>query len=283
MKFLGRFIFGLLVMVAGLNVFLFSYVDMTASYLLKYGNQAIEAESDTFFKSIYGYYDNNYLIDEDIDGDYDFRLWAFVGSNTTENHIRIQIENKAGLELPENYFIRLTLTGDETVDVLFQDTQSKYWHASSLNLKALLAEQESYIDIIDLQLIKTEEVTTNDETETVETILYDYPDTLLLAAADMDILALTENNTEAQMLALGYTKGTVHDFFKEFQFILWRNIAIFIVIVGLLTYLLFFRKRRYTTHSVINSKEPVVRENLNIKAIEEIQAVDEQENNASEK
>jgi hypothetical protein len=283
MKFLGRFIFGLLVMVAGLNVFLFSYVDMTASYLLKYGNQAIEAESDTFFKSIYGYYDNDYLIDEDIVGDYNFRLWAFVGSNTTENHIRIQIKNKDGLTLPENYFIRLTLEGDETIDILFQDTQSKYWHASSLNLKAFLAEQSEYLDIVDLQIIESEEVTVDNDTETVETILYDFPGALLLASEDMDILALAEDNTEAQMLALGYTKGTVHDFFKEYQYILWRNVTIFIVIVGLLTYLLFFRKRRYTTHSVINSKEPVIRENLNTKAIEEIKSVDSDENNNPEK
>lgn len=283
MKFLGRFIFGLLVMVAGLNVFLFSYVDMTASYLLKYGNQAIEQESDTFFRSIYGYYTQDYLIDEEIDAEYDFRLWAFVGSNTTENHIRIQIQNKAGLTLPENYFIRLFFENDVKVDVYFQDTQSKYWHASSLNLKALLADQENYVDILDLQLIESELVTVGNETETVETILYDFDGTVLLSKDDMDVLTLAEENTEAQMLALGYVKGTVHDFFKEYQYILWRNVAIFVVIVGLLTYLLFFRKKRYTTHSVINSKEPVIRENLNIKAIEEIKAVDEVENKDTEK
>lgn len=270
-------------MVAGLNVFLFSYVDMTASYLLKYGNQAIEQESDTFFRSIYGYYTDDYLIDEQIDGDYDFRLWAFVGSNTSENHIRIQIQNKDGLTLTENYFIRLFFENDVKVDVYFQDTQSKYWHASSLNLKALLADQENYEDILDLQLIESEMVTVGNETEAVETILYDFDGSLLLSKDDMDVLALAEENSEAQMLALGYIKGTVHDFFKEYQYILWRNVSIFIVIVGLLTYLLFFRKKRYTTHSVINSKEPVIRENLNIKAIEEIKAVDEVENKDTEK
>ncbi len=277
MKFLGRFVFGLLVMLAGLNVFLYSYVDMTGGYLLKYGNEAIKEDSDLFFRSIYGYYSENYLIDEQITGDYNFRLWVFVGSNTTENHMRVQIENADGLILPDNYFIRLTLPEDETVDVYFQDTKSDLWHASSINLKALLADQEAYIDILDLQIIESKQVTTGDETETVETILFDYSGSLLLSKDNMDIILLTKTNTEAQMLALGYMKGIEHDFFKEFQYILWRNAGIFIVVVGLITYLLFFRKRGYKTHSVINSKEPVIRENLNTKVIEEVKAVDERE------
>ncbi len=278
MKFLGKFVYGLLVMIIGLNVFLFSYVDMTSGYLLKYGNEAIEEGSDLFFRSIYSYYADDYLIDETIDGEYDFRLWAFVGANTTENHLRIQIQNVEGLTLPEKYFIRLTLTGDETVDVYFQDTKSDLWHASSINLKKLLADQEDYLDIIDFQMIESEEVMVDDETETVETILYDFPGTLLLSKDDMDVLKLTETNTDAQMLALGYIKGIEHDFFKEYQYILWRNVAIFLALVGLITYLLFFRKRRYTTHSVIDSKEPIIRENLNVKAIEEIEALDNKEN-----
>lgn len=277
MKFLGRFVFGLLVMLAGLNVFLYSYVDMTGGYLLKYGNEAIKEDSDLFFRSIYGYYSENYLIDEQITGDYNFRLWVFVGSNTTENHMRVQIENADGLILPDNYFIRLTLPEDETVDVYFQDTKSDLWHASSINLKALLADQEAYIDILDLQIIESKQVTTGDETETVETILFDYSGSLLLSKDNMDIILLTKTNTEAQMLALGYMKGIEHDFFKEFQYILWRNAGIFIVVVGLITYLLFFRKRGYKTHSVTDSKEPVIRENLNTKVIEEVKAVDERE------
>lgn len=283
MKFLGKFVFGLLVMLAGLNVFLYSYVDMTGGYLLKYGNEAIEEGSDLFFRSIYGYYSEDYLIDEEITGDYEFRLWVFVGSNTTENHLRVQIENQDGLALPDNYFIRLTLPEDEIVDIYFQDTKSELWHASSINLKALLADQDAYIDILDFQLIESEQVTTGEETETVETILYDYSGTLLLSKDNMDVILLTKTNSEAQMLALGYIKGIEHDFFKEFQYILWRNAGIFIVVVGLITYLLFFRKRGYNTHSVTNAKEPVIRENLNTRVIEDIKSVDETENNKQEK
>jgi len=277
MKFLGRFVFGLLVMLAGLNVFLLSYVDMTAGYLLKYGNQAVEEDSDLFFRSIYTYYENDYLIDETIVGDYDLRMIVFVGSNTAENHMRVQIQNKAGLVLPDNHFIRLIFADDEKVDVYFQDTKSDTWHASSINLKALLKDQTDYVDIIDLKWIMTEDVTVDNQTEVVETVLYDFDGALLLAKEDMDIIKLTETNTEAQMLALGYVRGTVHDFFGEFQYILWRNVAIFLVVVGLISYLLFFRKRGYTTHSVINSKEPVIRENLNTRVIEEVKAIDESE------
>lgn len=283
MKFLGKFVFGLLVMLAGINVFLYSYVDMTGGYLLKYGNEAIEEGSDLFFRSIYGYYSEDYLIDEEITGDYEFRLWVFVGSNTTENHLRVQIENQDGLALPDNYFIRLTLPEDETVDIYFQDTKSELWHASSINLKALLANQDAYIDILDFQLIESKQVTTGEETETVETILYDYSGTLLLSKDNMDVILLTKTNSEAQMLALGYIKGIEHDFFKEFQYILWRNAGIFIVVVGLITYLLFFRKCGYNTHSVTNAKEPVIRENLNTRVIEDIKSVDETENNKQEK
>lgn len=283
MKFLGRFVFGLLVMLAGLNVFLYSYVDMTGGYLVKYGNEAIEEGSDLFFRSIYGYYSEDYLIDEDITGDYDFRLWVFVGSNSTENHLRVQIEQPNGLDLPDNYFIRLILPDDEKVDIYFQDTKSDLWHASSINLLALLSGQEAYIDILDLQIIESEQVTTGEETQTVETILFDYSGTLLLSKDNMDILLLSKTNTEDQMLALGYIKGIEHDFFKEFQYILWRNVGIFVVIVSIITYLLFFRKRKYTPRSVTTSKEVITRNNLNTRVIEEVKMVEDKENNDQEK
>lgn len=291
MKFIGRFVFGLLVVLAGMNIFMFSYVDMTMSYLQKYGNLAVEENrSDAFFNSTYIYYQENLLIDETITGDYDFRVVAFVGSNSQENQLQVRIENKDGLEMPKDYTIRLFLEGDAELeipfyeqDIPFYDTASKLWKASYIDMKAILKDQKDYRDIIDLQIIKFEKVTVDGETETLETILYDFDGTVLVESEDMDIIGLSEVNTVDMMRLKGYRRGSVHDFFQEFQMILWRNMIIFMVIVGFITYLLFFRKRKSKAQGFIPVSNQPTKENLNVKAIEEVKAVDEDQNRVSKK
>lgn len=284
MKFIGRFVFGLLVVLAGMNIFLFSYVDMTMSYLLKYGNLAVEEDrSDAFFNSTYVYYSENLLINETITGDYDFRLVAFTGSNSSENQLQVRIENKNGLEMPKDYTIRLFLEGDEKKDIPFYDTASKLWKASYIDMKSILKDQKEYKDILDLQIIEFKSVKTDGETEKVETILYDYEGTLLIDNEDMDIIGLSNENTPDMMRLLGYRKGTVHDFFKEFQGILWRNMIIFMIIVGFITWLVFFRKRKPKAQGFVPVNNTPIKENLNVRAIEEVKAVDNDENRVSKK
>lgn len=276
MKLLGRFVFGLLVLLAGMNVFLYSYVDMTMSYLLKYGNLAVkEDRSDAFFSSTYLYYSEDMLIDTQIEGDYDFRLVVYTGSNSRENQLQVRIENKEGLTLPQNYVIRLFLEDDQKNDIIFYDVSSKLWKASYIDMKSILKDQADYLSILDLQIIKIETEIVDDEPTKVETILYDYDGLILVDKADMDIIALSKVNSPDMMRNLGYRQGVDHDFFGEYQFILWRNMAVFMVIVGAITYLLFFRKRKAKNHSYVPTAQTPVKGNLNMKQIEKVKAVDE--------
>lgn len=284
MKLIGRIFFGFLVAYIGLNVYALSTFDMQTSYIKKYGEIAVEANDQVFFKSLYDYYIDDNLIEAQLEDsvlEQSFDFYIFQGLAGGRNFLRVQASNVSGYDITNGIvieFITEALEKNEAqVDVLVEKTFSLSLYQISENfmfgaadLKELREGQQDYFDLVGIKIYA---LGVKDNDSDGKVLVYEAVDTPILAASDMNLVEQlnTPLDPNANPLiypeyqSLGLTRGVTHPYFGEFQFILWRNMAIFLGVVGLLTYVLFFRKKK--KHAP-KTNEIFLKENLNSKVID---------------
>jgi len=288
LKLLGRLFFGFLVAYIGLNVYALSNFDMQTAYVKKYGNEAVEASDQTFFKSLYDYYVDENLVEvsdayqETILNDdntsevvtYSYHMYMFYGIAGGRNFIRIQMDNMSGYDYSKGIEVTFYLEGGNAFTLALYDISDAFLFGA-IDLKKLYSpdgETQFYYSILDVKVFALGQ---DDNGLATKVKLYDFDGDEFLNKADMQLAEalLTPIDPEADETvlptpeSLGLTKGISHNYFNEFQWTLWKNMAMYVVIVAFLTYLLFFRKKK--TYGTSGGSSNRFKQNLNSKVIEE--------------
>lgn len=288
MKLLGRLFFGFLVAYIGLNVYALSNFDMQTAYVKKYGDEAVMASNQTFFKSLYDYYLDDNLVEvsdtyqETVLNEstnesevitYSYNLYMFYGIAGGRNFVRVQMDSMSGYDYSRGIEVTFYLDGGNAYTLSLYDI-SKSFLFGAADLKKLYSpdgESEFYYNILDVKVFALGQ---DSDGLLTRVKLYDFDGDMFLAKEDMQLAEAlntpldpeAEDKTYPTPESLGLLKGTTHNYFSEFQWTLWKNMGMYLVIVGFLTYLLFFRKKNKYGSSV----SPVrFKENLNSKVIEE--------------
>lgn len=288
LKLLGRLFFGFLVAYIGLNVYALSNFDMQTAYVKKYGNEAVENADQTFFKSLYDYYLDENLVEvsdtyqETVLNDenesevvtYSYNLYMFYGIAGGRNFIRVQMDDLSGYDYSKGIEVTFYVEGGNAFTLGLYDISDSFMFGA-VDLKKLYSpdgETEFYYNILD---VKVYALGVDDNGLNTKVKLYDFEGDVFLDKADMQLAeALTtplDPNADDKVYptpeSLGLTKGVAHNYFNEFQWTLWKNMAMYVVIIAFLTYLLFFRKKK--SYGTTKGSPVRFKENLNSKVIEE--------------
>lgn len=304
MKFIGRLVYGLLVLMIGYTVYGFSAIDMQSRHIVKYGDIAVGEGEYEYFQQISRYYYKDAHFSENITTPQgSFNLSFFVINYEKENYVMMLVDALEGYE--EKHGLRYEFYFDNPTDdkadlvsysINVDNNLSKKWYLTTLDAVKLYETQEALIDIVDVKLYLVGEEPKDKETERVDTLLYDYDETAG-SFLDKDYLDLYGKrvDTEGKALttealnAIGIYESKGHSY-VEFQGLLWRNLGVYVVLVIIITYLLFFRNRdRFgnkkpfkfgpsrvvqpkaskAKSNVVVEKQPVVKENFNSKSLSE--------------
>ena len=269
----------------GLNVYGMSLFDMQRGYIRKYGNIAAEAQDETFFKSTYDFYDDVNLLDVSVvptdESELGFNLQIFQAVAGKRNFLRIQMDHIVGYKRNVALMANIYLEGGRMKQIeIYTIKSTDLFSFGAVDLKTLYkpdGESEFYYDIVDVKIFAYGKL--DDGTET-KVELYDFDGDMFLSKVDMqlaeELATPLDPNAEVKTYptpeSLGLTKGVQHNYFAEYQWMMWRNMSIYVFIMAIIAYLIFFKKKK-TNVSFKQGPSQFV-ENLNIKTIEEVKAID---------
>ncbi|MDY0210939.1 MAG: hypothetical protein RBQ91_06010 [Acholeplasma sp.] len=286
MKLVGRVFYGLLVAMLAFNIYGLSLFQMEYEAVDKYGSLAIEENDPSFFRNMFDYYEQEDLLHvletKDSESDIAFQLYLFKGVSNKMDFVRVQLDSLEGFDYDKGFEISVLLEGQTEWKNYKFVAHDKFYYLN-LALNNLLNEKEpsGFIDWIDFKInaIYTDEV--DGKKVELEKLIYDFDQPMVLTKAQMDVAdkLYTPIDPEAEtpeyptLESLLLVKSVKRNFFNEFSYILWRNMAIYAVGVVMLTYFVFFRKKLSMSKKI---KNPVVfKENINIKVIDSVKEVDE--------
>ena len=260
MKFLGRLIYGLAVLMIGYTVYGFSAIDMQAKHVVKYGDEAIEAGEYEYFQKISEFYYGDAFEQKKITTSVgSFNLGFYVVNYQEQNVVMVIIDHLEGYVEKNRLRLEVTVKNlvdaekeESTLELLIDNNLSKNWYLTTVDTKKVYEGQLEIQDIVDLKIYLIGEEpkkATGEEVqeERVDLLMYDHDETTgVFMTADYMNLYAKRTDADGKTLdavtleGLGIYASKGHSY-AEFQSILWRNIIIYIIIVVAITYLLFFR------------------------------------------
>ncbi len=291
MKLIGRIFYGLLVALLGFNIYGLSLYQMEVEAVTKYGNKAVLEEDNTFFKNMFDFYTEDYVLEhKEVKSETNpvgYSVYVFQGIANETDYVRFQIQAMEGFKYDKGLELSLVVEG-QTDPIKYKLIEYDTFAYVNLQLNSIVStEEKAFKDLIDFQVIASYSEKVDDKTETKSSVIYDFDGVLLLDKENMnlsnELVTPVDPAAETPVYptpeSLGLVEAVRINHFKEFSKILWRNMLFFLFAVVFVTYLVFFRKKKPYVRRP-QKPEVIINNNINARTITSVSETDEIDENA---
>lgn len=286
MKLIGRIFYGLLVALLGFNIYGLSLYQMEVEAVTKYGNKAVLEEDNTFFKNMFDFYTEDYVLEhKEVKSETNpvgYSVYVFQGIANETDYVRFQIQAMEGFKYDKGLELSLVVEG-QTDPIKYKLIEYDTFAYVNLQLNSIVStEEKAFKDLIDFQVIASYSEKVDNKTETKSAVIYDFDGVLLLDKENMnlstELVTPVDPDAETPVYptpeSLGLVEAVRINHFKEFSKILWRNMLFFLFAVVFVTYLVFFRKKKPYVRRP-QKPEVIINNNINARTITSVSETDE--------
>lgn len=247
MRTFGKIIFSVVVIFLGFNILMtLNGISRNKAYA-DFGDQAYSDNDFNSLKKVFHYYYDDFIFEADED---DFNIKIINGavylpkSSDNSNFLIVFLSNK---NLDKNLdLITLKLTSAGTEEIvekydLLPLSKKGTWYMQIVSMESFLNEDKKFEDIIKLEISIGE-----------GNIVKTYEDEKLMSKEDYDLVKIIDN--EEDLESFNIVKTNVLSNLRKYRWINWVGMISYLFFVGIVVYLIYFRKSFKIRKRIKNSQ-----------------------------